>query len=100
MARGLRKKPGIEFHFSHRYNELSAVGCDSIITDSSFNGLVKLAISPDGKTLYGANYASGVVSVISTASNTVTGTVTVGIAEAMQTASRLRQMAARSMLLC
>jgi len=48
------------------------------ITHSSFNTLVSLAISPDGTTVYALNQGSGVVSVISTASNSVTGTVTVG----------------------
>ena len=47
-------------------------------TITGFDGPNGLAITPDGKYAYVTNGSNDSVSVINTATNTVTGTVTVG----------------------
>lgn len=48
------------------------------ITDSSLNGPALVALTPDGKTVYVSNQISNTVTIISTATNSVTGRIAVG----------------------
>lgn len=48
------------------------------ISDASLNGPTLVAISPDGKTVYVSDEIGNAVSIIATATNTVTGSIPVG----------------------
>jgi YVTN family beta-propeller protein len=66
--------------FPSRVAELNASTnqVTATISDPSINGAALLAITPDGKTLYVSNEISNKISVVSTATNLVTTSISVG----------------------